>query len=256
VTEERFDPETQTTTELTAFPLSVGGDGAYLEARVESVPLPAAMTAKVQLTPDHPEQRFDFTFTALSRDPSPASMDTRMSMPAMPALSERAPAPAPGSPVGELRVGEAPDPAAAAEPPMDAGAAAAAPVAAPETAALPAPDPALVALPIPETIPGMLDQLRTRNRQIAELIDRGDLAAVWFPAFQAKDVAVALEARLADLAPSRREATAAALHRLVRLSWLLDAHGDTGNRQNVTDAHAAFSSAVDDVLTSIGRPSR
>ena len=94
----------------------------------------------------------------------------------------------------------------------------------------------------------MLDQIRARDRQIADLIERGDLTAVWFPAFQAKDVAIALDARLEELDPSRREATSAALQRLVRLAWLIDAHGDTGNRRNVTAAYAAFSTAVDDVV--------
>ena len=40
-----------------------------------------------------------------------------------------------------------------------------------------------------------------RQKQVGELIARGDFAAVWVPAFQAKDIAIALEPHLAHLAP-------------------------------------------------------
>ena len=124
---------------------------------------------------------------------------------------------------------------------------AAAPV--PLPGAAPEPDPALVTLPVPSTVADILEQVRARTRQIGDLIARGDLSAVWVPAFQAKDLAVALEGRLDSLEPSRRETAASALQRLVRMSWLLDAHGDTGNRDNVAGAYDAFKSAAGDVVS-------
>ena len=40
---------------------------------------------------------------------------------------------------------------------------------------------------------------------VRELIDRGDFTAVYVPAFQARDLAIALESHLKELAPPRRE---------------------------------------------------
>jgi hypothetical protein len=110
-------------------------------------------------------------------------------------------------------------------------------------------DPALAVLPIPASMEGMLDQMRARLRHVGELIERGDFDAVYVPAFQVKDIAVALEPHLAHLAAAKREAAGPALERVVRHAWLLDAFGDVGNRQQVTDAYAAFTAAVEEVLT-------
>jgi hypothetical protein len=199
------------------------------------------MTAKVQLNPDAQEQRFDFTFTELTKEPARAA--AREASPPAPPRSTAAPSVAPGSTAPPVAP---PAPAAAptsAAPPASTAL---------EASPAPAPDPALVVLPVPETVPEILDHLRTRSRQIGELVERGDFGAVWVPAFQAKDLAIALEEKISTLDAARREAAASALQRVVRLSWLLDAHGDTGHRQNVTTAYAAFSTAVGDVLAAVG----
>jgi hypothetical protein len=271
VAEEHFDPDTRTTTDVVAFPLTIGADGTYLEARLDDVDLPAELTAKVRFAPGLDEERFDFTFAGPSLDTSPEALAARAAAPEplTPASDEPttsvSPVPASGGTVAALPDAEAsepppaevlPSPSPVGEPVATTASLSAAPRApaalAPDAAPIPGPDPALLAEPIAETIPGMLDQLRTRERQIADLLDRGDLTAVWFPAFQAKDVAIALEARLEELEPPRREATSAALQRLVRLAWLIDAHGDTGNRQNVTAAYQAFSMTLDEVMADAG----
>ena len=95
----------------------------------------------------------------------------------------------------------------------------------------------------------MIAQLETRRDQVGELIRRGDFTAVYVPAFQAKDLAIALEARLGDLAPAKRRTAEPAIQRLVRTAWLLDAFGDLGNRQQITDAYAIFVAAVADVVS-------
>lgn len=110
-------------------------------------------------------------------------------------------------------------------------------------------DPSLIQVPIPETVPEMLAQLTARKEQIGSLIDRGNFAAVFVPAFQARDVALALEERLTTLPSSSRERGAPAIQRLVRAAWMLDAFGDLGNKQQLTDAFALFSSAVAEVGT-------
>ena len=85
-----------------------------------------------------------------------------------------------------------------------------------------------------------------------DLVRQGNFAAVWVPAFQAKDLAVALEPHIGHLSPVAREAAEPALQRLVRFAWLLDASGDLGNRQQVEDAAAAFARAAGDVIAAFG----
>lgn len=70
VTKETFDTVTRTTHEITAYPLVRVPGGAYLEARIESLPLPARVTAKVRFRSDGPEHRFDFSFDEFSREPA------------------------------------------------------------------------------------------------------------------------------------------------------------------------------------------
>jgi Heavy metal binding domain len=131
------------------------------------------------------------------------------------------------------------------------------PVSQPETpAAPPAPsssalDP-LTPAPIPTSMSGMLEQLGVREKQVGELIARGDFAAVWVPAFQAKDIAIALEPHVAHLSPERRDAGEPALARVVRTAWLLDAAGDVGNRSQIEAVYTAFKASVTDVLTAFG----
>jgi hypothetical protein len=215
VTRESYDAVSHVTKELASFPLVRRGQ--YLEARIDSATFPAQMSAKVQFKADVPEYRFDFTFPSFTKDPvrPAASAPSAASTPKT--SSETAPLPAlPDAPV-----------------PADAP---------------PAIDPSLVALPIPETVEEIVEQLKTRSGQVGELIRRGDFTAVYVPAFQARDLALALESRLGNLAPPGRAIAEPAITRLVRTAWLLDAFGDLGNRQQITEAYASFTSAVDDVV--------
>jgi hypothetical protein len=222
VTRETFDPTTRTTIDVTAFPLTPARDGSYLEARLDGVTLPLAVTAKVRLKMDTPEYRFDFTFAAVTREPPRSA----------PPASARSTAGPPSAPAP-------PAPAAAADSPGVAGP--------PASGDVPAGPGALDVLPVPGNMGDILAQLRLRRRHVGELIDAGNLGAVWVPAFQAKDLAVALEPHVLHLDPARREPAADALARIVRFAWLLDAIGDVGNRQQLTEAYAAFARAIDDV---------
>ena len=220
VTNERYDAKTRTSTDVAAFPLRPSRDGAYLEARVTSVTFPAAMTAKIKLKPDAPEYRFDFTFATVTKEPvvSPvrSAAGNARTTPAPRATTPAAPAP-------ETKPADA-----AAAPPL------------PPTTE------------IPETIPEILAQLKARDAEIRDLIRQGNFAAVWVPAFQAKDLAVALEPHIAHLAPAAREAAEPALQRVVRFAWLLDSFGDLGNRQQVEEGYAAFALAIGDVSKVFG----
>lgn len=213
VTRETYDAATRKTTDLTAFPLQVARNGAYLEARIDPTKLPAEMTAKVRFKPDAPEYRFDFTFGALTREPVSAAA----SRPVAPPAADRTPAPRPPEP--------APEPAPTPGPSAEAIAAAST---------------------IPETVPAIVERLRLRDIEVRELIAAGNFAAVWVPAFQAKDLAVALEPHLGHLPPEARASAEPAIQRVVRFAWLLDAFGDVGNRQQLESAYGAFTSAVAD----------
>jgi hypothetical protein len=235
VTNEKFDTATRTTKEIAAFPLVIAGRG-YLEARVDTASLPAQLTAKVRFKSDAPEYRFDFTFTELSRKPAPP--------PSGPAPRVEAPrTTGPRAPVGQTR------PPAASTPAAASPASAATPDATlSASAAPPAVDPGLRPAQIPDSVPEILAQLKTRHQEIGELVQRGAFGAVWVPAFQARDLSIALEARLNQLPAAAREAAEPAIKRLVRTAWLLDAFGDVGNRQQIVDAYAIFGAAVDEVV--------
>ena len=249
VTNEKFDAATRKTTEVTSFPLVAAPGGAYLQARIDNAALPAEMTAKVRFKPGGDEYRFDFAFPSITKDPT---------------VTVGAAAPSAGSSRGKTgstsTKGQAASTTPAARPvrpatpqPATTTAGATATSAGsvpliPDTSSG-AIDPSLIQVPIPETVPEMLAQLTARKEQIGSLIERGNFAAVFVPAFQARDVALALEERLTTLPASGRERGAPAIQRLVRAAWMLDAFGDLGNKQQLTDAFTLFSSAVAEVGT-------
>jgi hypothetical protein len=224
VAEERYDPATRKTTEIRVFPLRVSKDGRYLEADPGHRAWPSRLTAKVTLKKGEPEHRFDFTFAAATVDPAvPAATSPRQARAGRGAgpPPQAARIPAPVQPAGQ--VAEAP-----------------APIDAPPTVEL-------SPTSIPSTIPEIVDAIRARHGEIAALVEKGDFAAIWVPAFQAKDLALALEPHLAHLLESSRVAAEPALFRLVQGAWRLDAVGDTGNRGEVELAFRLFSEALADV---------
>ena len=105
-------------------------------------------------------------------------------------------------------------------------------------------NPGLPQVSIPETAGEIVAQIGTRNRQIGELIELGRFSDVWFPAFEAKDLALGLTAHTAQIPADKRARLDPAINRLLRAAWLLDAFGDLGNREQITSAYADFRSAV------------
>jgi hypothetical protein len=198
-------------------------NGRTLQARIGKLPLPAAMYAHVQFKPDTPHNRFDFTFETYSKEPVAGATATMTSA-----------APSPGTP-----------PASPSAPAPPASAAPASPgVADPSSANV---DPALLALPIPDTVPEMLAQLRTRTDQIRAFIDRGSFAAIYVPAFQAKDLALALDEHKKELPAEKQKIAQPAIAKLVRAAYLLDAFGDIGNKQQISEAYTKFVEAAKDI---------
>jgi hypothetical protein len=209
------DPATQATKDVAAFPLAADKSGRYLEAKVGKVSLPAQLAAKVKFQPEAPEHRFDFVFPTYSKEPvAPAPRLTENAAPT-PVGGAAAPAPAVPVPSADESGGGV--------------------------------DPGLIPLPIPESVPEMLTQLSQRSAQIRRFIDQGAFANVYVPAFQAKDLALALDERGQELPDDRRKLVEPAIKRLVRAAWLLDAFGDLGNKEQITAAYSQFAAAVKDV---------
>ena len=90
ITKEVFDPKTGTTRELASAPLVLARNGAFFEARIEPLALPAKMTAKIAFRSGDKESRFDFAFPSYSRD-LPAAGTPITSRPATPNASTSAP---------------------------------------------------------------------------------------------------------------------------------------------------------------------
>jgi hypothetical protein len=116
---------------------------------------------------------------------------------------------------------------------------------------LPAP---LIQVSIPDTIEGIVAEIGIRNRQIGELIDSGRFPDVWFPAFEAKDLALAMSAHAATIPAARQQLLEPAIKRLLHSAWLLDAFGDVGNREQITTVYKDFQSAVSGIESLIQRP--
>ena len=193
-------------------------NGRALQAPIGKHTFPAQMYARVKFKAGGPEHRFDFGFDDFSKEPPKTPAATLTNHAAASAMMN--PAAAAGSP-------------AAAATELSAGV-----------------DPALVPLPIPDTVPEMLAQLRTRTDQIRAFIDKGSFASIYVPAFQAKDLALALDEHTRALPAERRRIAAPAITKLVRSAWLLDAFGDIGNKQQISEAYVKFVEAANDIHSS------
>ena len=60
------------------------------------------------------------------------------------------------------------------------------------------------------------------------------------PAFQAKDLALALDEHKKELSADRQRVAEPAIARLVRSAYLLDAFGDLGNKQQISRPTSMF----------------
>jgi Heavy metal binding domain len=208
-------------------PYSLVRSGATLQASIGKQALPAEMYALVKFAPDGKDNRFDFTFPAYSKEPHAIAAPT-MTNNVAPAVT----APASTAPLAETR--PAPATADSLSPPGASSGI----------------DPALIPLPIPDTVPDIVAQLKTRTSQIKDFIDKGSFAAIYVPAFQAKDLALALDEHTGELSAERRKIAEPAIAKLVRSAYLLDAFGDIGNKQQISEAYAKFVEAAKDITAS------
>lgn len=256
----------QTNKEVASVPLAPSRDGNTLEARIApalaAFPLKAA--AKVKFDRTAPEQRFDFSFTELSKDapvaaPAPPVTTTGAAgggrvappptpKPASPAASPKAPARTAG-PAGEAtKPGGAPNPAPASAPAAPPTPAEQAPLVLDSPAQIPpALAEALDESRLPGNMPELLAELTRRTGEVEALVNEGNLSQVWLPAIGTKTAALAVESRSSALPARQRVTVSAAVKRIVTSAWELDAYGDLGNRQKITEAFQRLATAVGDL---------
>jgi hypothetical protein len=79
---EETNPQTFDVKEVASVPLTLADGGTFLEATIDTVPLPANLILQAVFTDGGKEQRFDFTFTEFSVDAAPPATDvaTRLMM--------------------------------------------------------------------------------------------------------------------------------------------------------------------------------
>lgn len=97
---------------------------------------------------------------------------------------------------------------------------------------------------------GELVKLLAACRDRAQtLIAEGQLGSVYMPAMVAKSVALALEAHVSDLAVPRKRDALSGIRRLVIAAWRLDADGDLGNKERLSESFTLFVAAVSDIAS-------
>ncbi len=100
-----------------------------------------------------------------------------------------------------------------------------------------------VALPdfrIPGSAGDLHREILRRNERIQDLIRKGAWPDLYIPALEAKDLVLALREK-------EGERVERAARKLVRAAWLLDTHGDRGNRLEVEAAYRLFEEAVSEL---------
>ncbi len=99
---------------------------------------------------------------------------------------------------------------------------------------------ALPDLPDPANAEDLHREILRRNERIQELIRRGAWPDLYIPALEAKDLVLALREK-------EGERIERAAKKLVRAAWLLDTHGDRGNRLEVEAAYRLFEEALSEL---------
>ena len=100
---------------------------------------------------------------------------------------------------------------------------------------------ALLEFRIPEAAEQVYREILRRNDRIQDLIRKGAWPDLYIPALEAKDLVLALREKEGE----RVERPA---KKLVRAAWLLDSHGDRGNRLEVEEAYRLFEEAVSELM--------
>ena len=108
--------------------------------------------------------------------------------------------------------------------------------------------------PLPTTVTGLVSELVKQRDGVAAALGRGALTDVWYPAFTAKDVALALQNHESELPEVRRGPAASAVNRLVLTAWQIDSYGDLGDKQKLNEAFRVFAAAVEEIRAAYDAP--
>ncbi len=100
---------------------------------------------------------------------------------------------------------------------------------------------------VPDSASEIAAEIAVRDQQIRELIGRGAFTEIFIPALQAKELALALQQRGADLPMSANNQVRIAVRHLVHAAYLLDWYGDLGNKNDVDDAYGVFGASVSQI---------
>jgi Heavy metal binding domain len=251
--------------EIASFPLAAARNGQTLEAQIKGGPAqltketPLKLAAKIKFDVKTPEQRFDFTFDAPSKEP-PTSSPNATAKAATPASGTGAPAAA-GTPSAGAA---APAPATPAATPASATASAAQTAPPSPTAGTPGlaadaaastmsrTDAAQLADNLPNSPAELLKLLEQREREVNQAIQEGQYGYVYIPAMLCKDIALAIEDHVSELPDARRAQASVAVRQLVLAAWELDYFGDLGNKEKINDAYRTFSAAFAGIKAAYG----
>ena len=94
-------------------------------------------------------------------------------------------------------------------------------------------------LRVPESREAILAEIRARDLRVQNLIAAGRWADLFIPALEAKTLALAYGDRFGS-----EERPWVAIKRIVRGAWLLDLHGDAGDRTRVEEAYRIFAEGM------------
>ena len=99
---------------------------------------------------------------------------------------------------------------------------------------------ALPELRVPDSREAILEEIRARDLRVRNLIAAGRWADLFIPALEAKTLALAYGDRFRSDEPRPW----VAIKRIVRGAWLLDLHGDAGDRTRVEEAYRIFAEGM------------
>jgi len=215
-------------------PLKPGRISNTMEALIPktNAALPLRVLARVKFTTTGDPSPFNFTFNETTKEPAatPPPAVTTSNAPA---------APVPAAAASAAPSQQPPAPAAAA-PAVDLSGAPAALLTALDEDVL------------PKTMQGLIAELSKRATEVEQTVKDGNLGQVWLPAMGTKTVALALESHASMLPERQRALATVAIKRVVTAAWALDAYGDLGNKEKMTEAYEKLASAVADLKTAYG----
>ena len=105
---------------------------------------------------------------------------------------------------------------------------------------------------LPTALPALLAELTRRGAEVEHLVQTGDLGQVWLPAMGTKTVALALASQVETLPTPQRTTARNAAKRIVISAWELDKYGDLGDKPKMTDAYHQLALAIRDLRTAYG----